>query len=86
MTSAYTSLAETQARGCTKPKGSLENVPSFCSRDSRKGFSHHHTAFTLFDHHQGCLVWFGLVFGLLLLFFLPYICITHILFSIFQEH
>ena len=41
-------------------KGSLENIPSFCSRDSRKGFSHHHTAFTLFAYHQGLfgLVWF----------------------------
>lgn len=49
-----------------------------CTRDSI-WFNHHHTVFTVFDHCQGL---FGLVFGLFVLF---YICITHILFSIFQK-
>ena len=37
MTSAYTSLAETQARGCTKPKGAQRTFQAFVQETVEKG-------------------------------------------------
>ena len=47
-------------------RGSLENVASFCSRDCRKGFSHHHSLYCIWPLSR--VVWFGLVWFLVCLF------------------
>lgn len=79
----FTLLAETQAHGCTKPEGAQRTLQAFVQETVEKGLVTI-TVYTVFDHCQGLfgLVWFG--FWFVCLFVLPYICITHILFSIFQ--